>query len=399
LREAAGTIVARLWQAAAGAGGEPEGDAALLRRFVEGRDARAFEGLVSRHAPGVWAACRRVLRHEQDAEDAFQAVWVVLALKAGSVGRPGSLGPWLHRVAVRVALHARRRRSRLPAVADVEPATSPPPADGGLRERIDAEVDRLPENHRRAFVLCQLEGLTLEQAGAALGRPPATVGTWVARAKARLRGRLPAPCAPPPLAPGLAAAAVRAALHAAAGHPLAGAAPASVVTLVKGALNAMFFQKIQTAAVVAVACLAAGILGLAGLARGGRPAPPPVHAATAEKPEEKKADEGGGRAVQLKINEVEEAHYLQRYAELLREQQKAHWEARDADGDGKGDARMRLEAKAVAIRDEINEVKVKLFALERERRELGGGPAKGRGPASGVLERILDRLEALEKRK
>ena len=90
-------------------------DAELLRRWVEDRDEAAFEVLLWRHAGLVAGACRRVLRHEQDAEDAFQAVFLILAKKAHTVGRGEALAPWLHRVAVRVALHARATKSRAPS--------------------------------------------------------------------------------------------------------------------------------------------------------------------------------------------------------------------------------------------------------------------------------------------
>src|SRR5262245_13351716 len=86
-------------------------DAALLERFVRGGDEAAFEVLVWRHGPMVLGACRRVLRHEQDAEDAFQATFLTLARKAAEAGRRGSLGGWLYTVAYRIALRARQRQA------------------------------------------------------------------------------------------------------------------------------------------------------------------------------------------------------------------------------------------------------------------------------------------------
>src|SRR5262245_53172957 len=130
-------------------------DAELLQRFVSQRDETAFELLVWRHGPMVFGLCRRLLRHEQDAEDAFQASLLALARKAGSIGKRGSLGSWLYKVAYRVALRARagtRRRARyersvaeLPAVADRHGS-----ADLAWRELapvLDEELSRLPEKY------------------------------------------------------------------------------------------------------------------------------------------------------------------------------------------------------------------------------------------------------------
>ncbi|MGL4552914.1 MAG: RNA polymerase sigma factor, partial [Gemmataceae bacterium] len=368
------TILGWLYRAADRGGPSPH-DAELLEGYVNGRDARAFEALVWRHAPGVWAACRRVLRHDQDAEDAFQGVWVVLALKAGGIGKRESLGPWLHRVAVRLALRARQRRSRLPITADVEPAAAPA-VDAGLSERLDAEVDRLPEKHRRAFVLCHLEGLTLEEAGAALGCPPATVGTWVARAKQRLRERLPAPLAVAPLAvaDALVPAAVRAALN-------PGAAPGPVLFLVKGVLNAMFYEKVRTvtAALAAVALVVASGVGLA---QAGKPA-------AAEKPAEKEAaarTPEPGESAQAKLMAVESAHYLARYGELLRETRTIRSDLREAQRNEDRRAMEREIHRLKETESELGEVRERFQVLEKERHRLGLTGANDPA-ASPVLER------------
>src|SRR5436309_6343619 len=107
--------------------GEGPADADLLRRFIAHRDGRAFELLLWRHGPMVLATCRRLLRHEQDAEDAFQATFLVLARKAGSIARGEALGGWLHRVACRIALRAcRARRDTVPLGEVVAPEHDTP---------------------------------------------------------------------------------------------------------------------------------------------------------------------------------------------------------------------------------------------------------------------------------
>src|SRR6516164_9158040 len=102
-------------------------DAELAGRYAEHRDAAAFEVLVWRHGPMVWAACRRVLRHQQDAEDAFQATFLALARSARSIGNRRSVGAWLHRVAVNAALKLRAKRmtTGLPADAPARPEAVP----------------------------------------------------------------------------------------------------------------------------------------------------------------------------------------------------------------------------------------------------------------------------------
>src|SRR5438552_3074102 len=125
-------------------------DAQLLERFVASRDEAAFELLVRRHGAMVFGLCRRVLRHEQDAEDAFQATFLTLARKGRSVGRRASVGSWLHTVAYRAALTAKARADRRsarekPLAAD---APTPPAADADwrdLRPVLDAEINLLPD--------------------------------------------------------------------------------------------------------------------------------------------------------------------------------------------------------------------------------------------------------------
>src|SRR5262249_37021487 len=178
----------------AAAAGEPADDV-LLERFTAQREQAAFEALVQRHGPMVLGVCRRVLGHEQDAEDAFQAVFCVLARKAGSIRRGRAVGGWLYAVACRIARQAKasqvRRRMRERELPDVPAPDNPPECVWrDLWPILDEEVSRLPERYRRPFVLCHLEGKTNEEAAAELGCAPGTVGSRLTRARQRLRAHL-----------------------------------------------------------------------------------------------------------------------------------------------------------------------------------------------------------------
>jgi RNA polymerase sigma factor (sigma-70 family) len=175
--------------------GEDVTDEVLLERFMSQWDEAAFAVLVRRHGPLVLSVCRRVLHHEQDAEDAFQAVFCVLARKAGSIRKRGAVAGWLHAVAHRIARRLRDQRGRRPMPAPNLPdipvvEDSPEWIWRELRPVLDEEVNRLPEKYRLAFVLCYLQGRTNEQAAVQLGCPLGTVLSRLARARDRLRGRL-----------------------------------------------------------------------------------------------------------------------------------------------------------------------------------------------------------------
>ncbi len=171
----------------------PEPDAALLSRFAGHADEAAFAELVRRHGPAVLGVCRRVLRDEHAAEDAFQVAFLLLAKKAGSLRDPERLACWLHGVAYRTALKQRswlmRRRLREQPINETKPA-APNEADPDLSAEIDAAIQQLPTKYRIPVVLCYLQGLTNAQAAAAVGCPANTIATRLARARARLRDRL-----------------------------------------------------------------------------------------------------------------------------------------------------------------------------------------------------------------
>ena len=176
-------------------------DGQLLDRFVGRRDASAFEAIVERYGPLVWGVCRRVLRHHHDAEDAFQATFLVLARKAASVMPREKLGNWLYGVAYQTAMKARATRAKRrvrerPAREMTEPEAVPDEHADELLSRLDREVARLPEKYRLPIILCELEGKTHRQAAEQLGWPVGTVSGRLSRARALLASRLSRPGTP-----------------------------------------------------------------------------------------------------------------------------------------------------------------------------------------------------------
>lgn len=170
-------------------------DGQLLEEFASHGDETAFGALLRRHGSMVLGVCRGILHDRHDAEDAFQATFLVLVRRAGAIGKRESVGSWLHGVAYRLAMRARsevaRRRRR-------ERAVRPPPAEDpladvvwrDLRPVLHEEVNRLPAKYQAPIVLCYLEGRTNEEAARLLGWPKGTVLSRLARARERLRVRL-----------------------------------------------------------------------------------------------------------------------------------------------------------------------------------------------------------------
>jgi RNA polymerase sigma factor (sigma-70 family) len=170
-------------------------DGQLLERFSSRRDELAFSALVERYGGLVWGTCRRLLASTQDAEDAFQATFFVLARRARALERSEPLGGWLHTVAYRIALKARqdaaRRREHERRAATMAPVIAE--KDTGweeLRPVLDEELEQLPEKYRLPLVLCYLQGKTNAQAAAELGWPPGSMSRRLSRARERIRARL-----------------------------------------------------------------------------------------------------------------------------------------------------------------------------------------------------------------
>ncbi|HEV8062327.1 MAG TPA: sigma-70 family RNA polymerase sigma factor [Gemmataceae bacterium] len=150
-----------------------------LTRYVRERDELAFEAIVHRYGPMVLGVCQRVLRNSADAEDAFQATFLILVRKASSLRAPGRVGNWLYGVAYRTALQARdasleRRAKEVKAMVRVE---APQDVWADLRVVFDQELSRLPEKYRTVALLSDLDGKTREQVAVILGCPAGTVAS------------------------------------------------------------------------------------------------------------------------------------------------------------------------------------------------------------------------------
>jgi RNA polymerase sigma factor (sigma-70 family) len=263
-------------------------DGHLLGRFLAGRDEAAFAELVRRYARVVWGTCRRALPHLADAEDAFQAAFLVLVRRATRAAAHPALGPWLHRVAFLTARNLARANRRRAAVAGPLPrdVPAPDPTDqADARLDLDAALSSLSERHRTAVVLCHLQGLSRKEAadrlGCAEGTLSATLAAALKKLRARLAGRDPlaALAAAVAVPPGLSAATARtAAIYTTSALRTAGVSPA-VAGLTEGVLR-MFWVKKLTAGCTAAALVAGGLFaGLAVRSGGAAQATAPLAAA------------------------------------------------------------------------------------------------------------------------
>jgi RNA polymerase sigma factor (sigma-70 family) len=169
-------------------------DAELVRRFADNQDEAAFAVLVRRHGALVLGVCRRVLGHAQDAEDAFQATFLILARKARSIRRLQALGSWLYKVAYRTALRARalqaRRKARESNACEHRDVLTLDAPRDDVGDLLDEEVRRLPEKYRAPVLLCYLQGRTNEEAARQLHCPTGTLKIRLLRARELLRRRL-----------------------------------------------------------------------------------------------------------------------------------------------------------------------------------------------------------------
>ena len=177
--------------------GELEGlnNGDLLREFVTRNDTAALERLIGNLSPMVWGLCRRLLRDEHEAEDVFQATFLLLVRKASSIANRQVVGSWVYRVAYHAALRARARSARRQAretrltemsKADLFPETNL----GEVNALLDREINQLSKKNRQVVTLCCLQGMTNEQAAHELGCPVGTVAVRLSRARDQLRARL-----------------------------------------------------------------------------------------------------------------------------------------------------------------------------------------------------------------
>jgi RNA polymerase sigma factor (sigma-70 family) len=270
--------------------GMTDGD--LVERYLHRQDETAFEALMQRHGPMVMGVCRRVLGNSHDAEDAFQATFLLLVRKGASLRSPGLVGNWLYGVAHRTALEAKRmalkRRIREAAVTPRPETLEDFWAD--LRPVLDRELERLPTKYRAVLVLCDIEGKTRKDAARQLGWAEGTVASRLAGARSILTKRL----APYRLAVSagalaemlsqhasasipatVASATIRAAFAWAAGPTAASAAiSAEVAALTTGVLRTMWLMKLKVLgmAFLLVCLLGAGVIaGIIGQTRAAEP--------------------------------------------------------------------------------------------------------------------------------
>jgi RNA polymerase sigma factor (sigma-70 family) len=277
-------------------------DGQLLDSFLAQREEAAFEALVHRHGPMVLSVCRRVLQHTQDAEDAFQATFLILVRKAASIQPRERVGNWLYGVAYRTALKARTRTAQRRA-RERQMWQMPRPAvreetGSDWRPLLDREINRLPDKYRVLIVLGDLEGKSRKEMARHLDLPEGTVSSRLARGRRLLAKRLArhgltlsggalaaviAPAASAGPSSSLIGSTIQAATHVAAGSAAtSGGISTAVAALTEGVLTAMFITRLKMATAL---LLVAGVLGTGtGLL---------THRALADKPA---AQQGGAKA-------------------------------------------------------------------------------------------------------
>jgi RNA polymerase sigma factor (sigma-70 family) len=265
----------------------------LVQRFAARRDEAAFAGLLQRHGPMVLGVCRRVLHNAADADDAFQATFLVLVRKAGSIRKTASVGSWLHGVAFRVAREAKvrtekQRPGETPDITGHEPDPSAEAARRELCSILDQELAHLPAKYRSPLVLHYLEGKTKEETARELGWTEGTVSGRLARARESLRKRLAGrnvsfssgmmavllseQAATTPVPAALTNATMQSALLLGAGGLAADAGAGASHTLAEAVLKSMLMSKLKHTIPLAIVLLVATV----GLAVGGQRLLPPA---------------------------------------------------------------------------------------------------------------------------
>jgi RNA polymerase sigma factor (sigma-70 family) len=257
-------------------------DGQLLESFVRQRDEAALAALVHRHGSMVWGVCQRLLRSEPDAEDAFQATFLVLVRKAGTIRDREKVANWLYGVAQQTAVRARtaagKRAVRERQVTDMpEPSVTPPDPWNDVQPVLDQELSRLPDKYRVIVVLCDLEGKTRPEVARQLGCPEGTIASRLARGRAMLAKRLArhglgvsggalatmlsqhaaSACAPT----SVVSSTINAATLLAAGQSLVPSViSVNVAGLTEGVMRAMLFARLKVIVVVLLAALGIGLM-------------------------------------------------------------------------------------------------------------------------------------------
>jgi RNA polymerase sigma factor (sigma-70 family) len=381
-------LVGYLQQIAAQTAHTEASDRQLLERFALRRDEEAFQTLVRQHGALVLGVCRRALRHRQDAEDCFQATFLVLARKAGAIHWHDSVAGWLHQVATRLAAEIRvrdaRRRRRETEAAGLRSSTSAD-AVGEIGAILDEELRCLPERCRAAMIVCYLDGQTRDQAAVRLGLSLRTLERRLETARALLRRRLARrglTLSAGLLAwgmlkePALAVSAERCAATAlAAARFVAGdmaQMPPSAAVLATTALRGLLWEKLRGPALL---LLLMGVLGMGAAWWASAPAdqpPQPVKAAV-------QADEPPNKpAPRPKLQEAATAAAVQEGLRWLVRQQLP-------DGGWKLDAATPNDVAATAFG------LLPLLAVAED-----GEPAKRFGPYANVVRAGLNRLIAVQ---
>ncbi len=278
-------VIQHLRRTAVGRDSAGPADAELLDCYLARRDEGAFEALVRRHGPMVLGVCRRILRNEADAEDAFQATFLILVRKAGNIRPRGMVSNWLYGVAHNTALKAKamihKRRTKEREAGKVTKPEAAKEVWSQVQTLVDEELGRLPDKYRVPIVLCDLEGKTIKEAARHLDWPQGTVATRLSRGRALLAKRLckhgptlsVGPLAavlsqaaasarvPPPL---VASTVKAASLYAAGKAVTTGVVSATVAALTEGVLTSMLLTKLKIAmaALLVIALIGGGVAGV-----------------------------------------------------------------------------------------------------------------------------------------
>ncbi len=391
-----GRVVHHLRRAALLRDGAGLTDGQLLECFLHRHDEAAFEAIVRRHGPMVMGVCRRLLRHDQDAEDAFQATFLVLVRKAAAIASRELLANWLYGVAVNTARKARaaaaKRRGRERQVIDMpEPYAQPPDPWDDLQPLLDQELSRLPDKYRVPIVLCDLQGRTRKEAARQLGWPEGSLSSRLARGRVLLAKRLTRQglgvsggalamvlterAASAVVPASVVVSTVQAATLVAAGSAAAvGLIPAQVIALTEGVLKTMLLTKLKIVTAVLVLVVGGGAGGLLY----------PTYAA-----EGTKADNGANRSMvrdgadrpkhdPQKATDPTEQKLLQELERQLEQ------------------ATRQLETEAIL--SQLNQQIRALEAKEAARKQLRD-KIRALEDAEATLKRLRERLQALDQEK